>query len=98
MAQAETALHSRTSHAKVLPKLRHLGIYELPDNRRYVASMLFRGGIALHHIHTWSWYGNAEYWVNNDGQVLSHGVPTGWSAMDLKDTGETASYPKPKIL
>ena len=74
---------------------RELGIYELPDGRRFVASTLNRDGCALYPARTWGVYGNAEYWLGRDGRVLSRGIPTRWNFLDLKDTGETARYPKP---
>ena len=74
---------------------RELGIYELPDGRRFVASTLHRDGCALYPVRTWGAYGNAEYWLGRDGRVLSRGVATDWCILDLKDTGETARYPQP---
>lgn len=75
-----------------------MGIYELPDKRRFVVSTLHPGGRALYPVHTWSWSLNPEYTLNKDGQLLSLGGITNWSVADLKDTGESASYPKPIIL
>ena len=74
---------------------RELGIYELPDGRRFVASTLHRDGCALYPSRTWGVYGNAEYWLSKDGRILNLGIPTRWNFLDLKDTGETARYPKP---
>jgi hypothetical protein len=74
---------------------RELGIYELPDGRKFVASTLHREGCGLYPVRAWEMYGNAEYWLSKDGRILSRGIPTKWSIVDLKDTGETARYPKP---
>ncbi len=55
-------------------------------------------GRALYPVRTWAYYGNAEYWLSNDGRLLSHGIPTQWSVTDLKDMGESADYPKATIF
>lgn len=77
---------------------RELGVYRLPDGREFVASSLHADGCALYAARAWSSYGNAEYWADRDGRILSRGVPTPWRVADLEDTGRTASYPKPNIL
>ena len=89
--RANTSHH----HARVRP--RELGIYELPDGRKFVVSTLHKEGCGLYPVRTWDAFGNAEYWLNRDGRVLSRGIPTRWNILDLKDTGETARYPKPVI-
>lgn len=78
-------------------RLRELGIYELPDGRRFVVSTLHLDGCSLYPVRAWETYGNAEYWVNREGQILSRGIPTRWCTRDLKDTGQSATYPKPII-
>jgi hypothetical protein len=98
MAQAVTTLPPFTAARRQAPGLRELGIYELPDKRRFVVSTLHRDGRALYPARTWAFYGNAEYWLSNDGRLLSRGTPTKWSVADLKDTGESATYPKARIL
>ena len=87
--------HPSASHNHLAVWPWELGIYELPDGRRFVVSTMHGDGCALYSIRTWGAFGNAEYWLSKDGRVLSRGLPTAWSALDLKDTGETASYPKP---
>jgi hypothetical protein len=98
MAQAVATLPPFVAPKRRSPCLRELGIYELPDKRRFVVSTLHRSGWALYPVHTWSWSLDAEYTVNNEGRLLSLGAFTGWGVADLKDTGESASYPKPIIL
>ena len=83
------------SHNPLRVRPRELSIYELPDGRKFVASTLHRDGCALYPVRTWGAYGDAEYWLSKDGRILSRGIPTKWSILDLKDTGETARYPKP---
>ncbi|HEX8148624.1 MAG TPA: hypothetical protein VF591_15695 [Pyrinomonadaceae bacterium] len=83
------------SHNPPRVRPRELGIYELPDGRKFVASTLHRDGCALYPVRTWEAFGNAEYWLSKDGRILSRGIPTRWSILDLKDTGDTAKYPKP---
>src|SRR5687767_4292958 len=82
-------------HTPTRVRPRELGIYELPDGRKYVASTIHRDDCALYPVRSWEAYGNAEYWLGKDGRVLSRGLPTKWTFLDLKDTGETARYPKP---
>ena len=98
MAQAVSSLPTSALPKRQAPGLRELGIYELPDKRRFVVSTPHRDGRALYPAQTWAYYGNAEYWVNNEGRLLSRGIPTRWSVADLTDTGQTAAYPKPRIL
>ena len=98
MAQALTTLPPFVAPKPQSPSLRELGIYELPDKRRFVVSTLRGGGRALYPVHTWSWSLNPEYKVNSDGHLLSLGSSPKWSVTDLKDTGMSATYPKPKIL
>ena len=87
--------HSPASYEPRQNRPRELGIYELPDGRQFVASTLHINGCGLYPVRTWYAYGNAEYWLNRDGRILSRGTPTRWNILDLKDTGETARYPKP---
>lgn len=77
--------------------LRELGIYELPDGRRFVLSNLHVGGCGLYTVRAWETFGDALYQVNREGQIFSRGVPTKWGVADLKDTGQSAAYPKPII-
>jgi hypothetical protein len=86
-----------TPHSIPNIRPRELGIYELPDGRKFVVSTLYANGCALYPVWAWDTYGNAEYWLSKDGRVLSRGIPTKWSVFDLKDTGETAKYPKPVL-
>ena len=92
-----TAYKPQTPHSYEprVNRPRELGVYELPDGRKFVASTLYDSGCALYPLRVWDTYGNAEYWVSKDGRILSRGVPTNWTFFDLKDTGETARYPKP---
>jgi hypothetical protein len=88
---------TNTSHYPLRVRPRELGIYEFPDGRKFVVSTLHREGCGLYSVKSWGAYGNAEYWLDRDGRILSHGVPTRWSFTDLKDTGESAHYPKPVL-
>lgn len=92
-----TAYKPQTPHTYEprMRRPRELGVYELPDGRKFVASTLYDSGCALYPVRAWDAFGNAEYWVSKDGRILSRGVPTRWTFFDLKDTGETAKYPKP---
>lgn len=83
------------SHNQLRVRPRELGIYELPDGKRFVASTLHVEGCGLYPVRAWETYGNVEYWLGKDGRILSSGVPNRWTFFDLKDTGETANYPKP---
>jgi hypothetical protein len=76
-------------------KLRELGIYELPGRGEFVVSILYLNGCSLYPVRAWEYFGNAEYWVDKDGRLILRGHPTQWMVWDLKDTGKTASYPKP---
>jgi hypothetical protein len=86
------------SHAAPQRKPRELGIYELPDKRQHVVSTVYSDGCSLYPVRAWESYGNAEFWVDEGGRLLRRGVPTQWTVWDLRDTGETASYPKPVLL
>jgi hypothetical protein len=79
-------------------RLRELGVYELPDGGQYVVSTLYSDGCALYPVRAWGSYGNAEFWANKEGRLLSRGVPTRWSVRDLQDTGKTVTYPAPIIF
>jgi hypothetical protein len=86
---------TQASYEPGIRRPRELGIYELPDGRKFVVSTLYDNGCALYSVRSWDTYGNAEYWLGKDGRLFSRGMPTTWNSFDLKDTGETASYPKP---
>ena len=79
-------------------RLRELGVYELPNKRRFVASTLYSDGCSLYAVRAWESYGNAEFRVDEDGCLLRRGSPDSWTVLDLRDTGETASCPKPILL
>ena len=93
---------SPTLAAKLAPvsnlKLRELGIFALPDQREFVVSTLYADGCCLYSRYAWAHKGSAEFWVDKDGRLLKDGVPTQWSVEDLKDTGKTTKYPKPRFL
>ena len=95
-----TTLHELTAPSLFNPpiRLRELGVYALPDGRMFVVSYLYAGGCRLYSRHTWRSHATAEFKVGADGRLVSRGLPTAWAAGDLKDTGETASYPKLRIL
>ena len=95
-----TALRSQlpTSHAPRQTRLRELGIFELPDNTRFVVSALYADGCCLYSLGAWNTFGVAEYWLGVDGRLIRHGRLTRWSVGDLRDTGQTATYPKHRIL
>ena len=79
------------------PKLRELGIYALPDGSEFIVSTIYNDGCSIYTPHTWETLGTAEYWVDGDGRLLHRGEPSIWEVKDLKDTGKTASYPKPVL-
>jgi hypothetical protein len=79
------------------PRLRELGVYTLPDGREFVVSTIYRDGCSLYAPLAWATFGTAEYWVDRDGRLLQHGVPSIWRVQDLNDTGKSASYPKPVL-
>ena len=83
------------AHRQVRP--RELGVYELPDERRFVVSTLYSDGCCLYTLRAWEGFGNAEFRVDEGGRLLRRGVPTRWTVGDLKDTGKTSSYPKPVL-
>ena len=88
---------ANSSHNPLRVRPRELGIYELPDGRKFVASTLHKEGCGLYPVTSWGAYGNVEYWLDRDGRILSRGIPTRWNFHDLKDTGESAHYPKPVL-
>lgn len=61
-------------------------------------STLYSDGCSLYPVRAWEGFGSAEFRVDEGGRLLRRGVPTQWTIRDLKDTGETASYPKPVLL
>jgi hypothetical protein len=96
MSQAVSALTPYAARRKST-RLRELGVYTLPDGREYVVSTLYADGCGIYPVHSWDSYGNVEYWADRDGRLLRRGAPTRWSVRDMKDTGKTATYPKPNI-
>lgn len=78
-------------------KLRELGIYALPDGSEFIVSTIYHDGCNIYTPHSWETFGTAEYWVDSDGRLLKLGAPSIWTLEDLKDTGKTASYPKPVL-
>src|SRR4029453_3393778 len=95
------ATHSSLPHAILnvkTTKLRELGVYELPDHRKFIVSTLYSDGCSLSPVWAWKHDGSAEYWVDVSGRLLDRGVPTQWRVQDLVDTGQTAAYPKPVLL
>jgi hypothetical protein len=79
------------------PKLRELGVYSLPDGREFIVSTIYHDGCSLYTPHAWETFGTAEYWVDKDGRLLHRGVSSIWAIQDLRDTGKSASYPKPAL-
>jgi hypothetical protein len=88
-------LQESASYKARTSRLRELGIYEMPGGREFVVSTLYLDGCSLYPVRAWETFGNAEYWVNKEGKILSKGIPTGWGIQDLRDTGRSAAYPKP---
>jgi hypothetical protein len=82
---------------KPRPRLRELGVYNLPDGREFVVSTIYHDGCSLYTPRAWETFGTAEYWVDRDGRLLQRGMPSVWKMQDLSDTGRTASYPRPVI-
>lgn len=76
-------------------KLRHLGIYALPDGKEYVADVVNAGAYALFSAGLWDFLRVAQYRVNDDGRLLREGAPTRWNVKHLRDTGRDARYPVP---
>jgi hypothetical protein len=97
MSQALSTLAPYRNRVRA-PRLRELGVYELPDGRQYVVSTLYSDGCSLYPVRAWGSYGNAEFWADKEGRLLRRGVATRWSVRDLQDTGKTATYPAPIIL
>ena len=79
------------------PRLRELGVYSLPDGREFIVSTIYHDGCSLYTPHAWETFGTAEYWVVKDGRLLHRGVSSIWAIQDLRDTGKSASYPKPVL-
>lgn len=79
------------------PRLRELGVYSLPDGREFIVSTIYHDGCSLYTPHAWETFGTAEYWVDRDGRLLHRGVSSIWAIQDLRDTGKSASYPKPVL-
>src|SRR5579885_1322812 len=79
------------------PRLRELGVYSLPDGREFIVSTIYHDGCSLYTPHAWETFGTAEYWVDKDGRLLHRGVSSIWAIQDLRDTGKSASYPKPVL-
>ena len=79
------------------PRLRELGVYSLPDGREFIVSTIYHDGCSLYTPHAWETFGTAEYWVDKDGRLLHRGVSSIWAMQDLRDTGKSASYPKPVL-
>ena len=77
---------------------KELGIYVLAGGREFVASTRHADGCGLYRTRAWESHGNAEYWVDEGGRILSRGEPTRWSTRDLRDTGRTATYPEHPIF
>lgn len=76
-------------------RLRHLGIYVLPDGKEYVADVVNAGAYALCPARLWNFLRVADYRVNADGRLLREGAPTRWNVRHLRDTGRDARYPVP---
>jgi hypothetical protein len=74
-----------------------LGIYVLASEGEFVSSTLYSGGCSLYPVRTWSYYGGAQYRVDQYGRLWRQGEPTRFRVSDLKDTGRTAKYPAPLI-
>lgn len=98
MAQAVHPLHPHKVPERRPARLRELGIYELPGRGEYVASTLYSDGCCLYSLTAWWNFGVAEYRADKDGRLISRGTPTGLRVRDLRDTGQSATYPKPRIL
>jgi len=69
--------------------LRERGIYQLPDKREFVVCTNPNKAYILFTLSAWHYRGCAEYFIRNDGRLLSKGLPTRWSIKDLADTGRT---------
>jgi hypothetical protein len=76
---------------------RELGIYSLPGEGEFVASIIYSGRCSLYPVRGWSHYGGARFRVDGRGRLWRQGEPTHWRVSDLKDTGRTAKYPLPVI-
>ena len=76
-------------------KIRHLGIYTLPDGGdRYVAYSFGNEGYYLYHL-TLGVGSPPAYMITTDGQVIPQFRGRGkWIVADLKDTGETYNFRK----
>lgn len=94
----QTVDGSATSTSARTNRLRELGIYTMPDGREFVVSTLYSDGCCLYRMRSWETFQTAEFWVDQGGRLFSMGRPTPWSVLDLKDTGRTATYPRPIIV
>lgn len=74
-------------------RLRHLGIYVLPDGKEYVADVVNAGAYALFPVRLWDFLRVADYRVGGDGRLLREGAPTRWNVRHLRYTGRDARYP-----
>lgn len=97
MSQAVSPLTPYTNRIRP-PRLRELGVYELPDGRQYVVSTLYSDGCGLYPVRAWASYGDAEFRTDKEGRLFRRGVPTRWGVRDLRDTGKTVTYPAPIIF
>jgi hypothetical protein len=73
-------------------RLKDLGIYLLPDGGEIVATKCATGEYCLYTLEEWRHFGLAEYLLDQQGQILRHGKPTGWKLEDLQDMGRVAEY------
>ena len=56
--------------------LRELGLYALPDGRKFIAHANGQDGYSLFSLGAWGIGSKAEYLVRRDDSILSKGVPT----------------------
>ncbi|MGH9941881.1 MAG: hypothetical protein ACRD9R_05930 [Pyrinomonadaceae bacterium] len=93
MAQVAIATFSPSTITSPL-KLRELGIYKLDGGREFIVSTLYHDGCCLYSAGAWQTFGNAEFWVEPNGQLFKNGIPTHWRVENLMDTGRTSQYPR----
>lgn len=70
--------------------LREGGLYSLPDGRRFVAMPNGTQGFSLYPLRAPSRVIRAEYLVDEQGQLLSKGIPTRWRVEDLTESHQPA--------
>lgn len=78
--------------------LKELGVYELPDGREFVSSLIYAERPSLFSPRSWGPFGKAVFHIAEDGWLVSKEGPTSWRISDLRFTGRTIQYPRATLL